>query len=205
MNNQRILTLLKIIAGLYNDFSGAISFNDIPFRNLKLEELRGIIGDNLKENTLFEGTIFENITMGKDDMSMEEIIKICELVDLLSYIQNLPKGIETTILSEGNTLSNSIKLKIILARCIAENPKLMLLEDNFSQLDKDLEKRIKQYLFNTHKGWTIIIASNNEDCLKMMDRIIVLQNGVLVGEGTYDSLCKDPLIKSLLNRNYDEN
>ena len=181
-------TLLKIIAGLYDEYTGSVSFNDIPMRNLNTDALRGIIGDNLNENTLFEGSIYENITMGKDETSIEEVIKICELLDLLNYIQSLPQGLETMILSEGKTLSNSTKLKIILARCIAENPKLILLEDNLDQLEAGLRNKITEYIFDKKRGWTVFITSNNPDYLKMLDRVIVLENGKIIADGTYYEL-----------------
>ncbi|MBK7681720.1 MAG: ABC transporter ATP-binding protein [Bacteroidia bacterium] len=183
-------TLLKIIAGLYNEYTGSLSFNDIPMRNLNTDALRGIIGDNLNENTLFEGSIYENIAMGKEETSMAEVIKICDLLDLLPYIQSLPQGIETTILSEGKTLSNSIKLKIILARCIAENPKLILLEDTFSHLEVELRNKITEYFFEKKSSWTVFITTNNPDYLKMLDRIIVLEEGKIIADGTYYELCE---------------
>ena len=183
-------TLLKIIAGLYNEYAGSLSFNDIPMRNLNTDALRGIIGDNLNENTLFEGSIYENIALGKDEISMSEVIKICDLLDLLPYIQSLPQGIETTILSEGKTLSNSIKLKIILARCIAENPRLILLEDTFGLLEAGLRNKITEYFFNKKYEWTVFITTNNPDYLKMLDRIIVLENGKIIAEGSYYELAE---------------
>ena len=187
-NDSGKSTLLKIIAGLYDEYTGSLSFNDIPMRNLNTDALRGIIGDNLNENTLFEGSVYENIAMGKDETPMAEVIKICDLLDLLPYIQSLPQGLETTILSEGKTLSNSIKLKIILARCIAENPKLILLEDNLGELEVGLRNKIAEYFFDKNRGWTVFITSNNPDYLKMLDRVIVLENGQIIADGTYNEL-----------------
>lgn len=200
-------TLLKIIAGLYDEFIGSVSFNDIPMRNLNTDALRGIIGDNLTENTLFEGSIYENIAMGKEEISMEEVFNICELLDLLPYFQSLPKGLETLILSEGKTLSNSIKLKIILARCLAEKPKLILLEDNLSQLEAGLRNKITAYIFDKKRGWTVFIASNNPDYLKMVDRVIVFDEGKIIAEGTYYELSEKQkaMGKKLFYDKEDEN
>jgi ABC-type bacteriocin/lantibiotic exporter with double-glycine peptidase domain len=197
-------TFLKIIAGLYEDFSGSISFNDIPMRNLNIASLRGIVGDNLNENTLFEGTIYDNIAMGKQYITMDEALRICELLDLLPYIQRLPQGMETILFSEGKTLSNSIRLKIILARCIAEKPKLLLLEDNLSQLEAGLRKKIVSYLFDKTKPWTVMAISNNTDYLKMMDRVIVLEDGKIIAEGTYDELSENLRVKILLHNEYEK-
>lgn len=198
-------TLLKIIAGLYEDYTGAVSFNEIPMRNLNINTLRGIIGDNLNENSLFEGSIYENITMGKPNISVEEVINICALLELLPYIQSLPDGLQTVLLSEGKTLSNSVRLKIILARCLAEKPRLILLEDNLSLLEAGLQNKIIEYIFNKDKLWTLITTSNNPECLKKLDRIIVLENGKIIAEGTYRELIKQQWSKKLFYNIHNAN
>lgn len=190
-------TLLKIIAGLYEDYTGAVSFNDIPMRNLNINSLRGIIGDNLNENSLFEGSIYENITMGKPNISVEEVLKICALLDLLPYIQSLPEGLETILLSEGKTLSNSVSLKIVLARCFAEKPRLILLEDNLNLLEAGLQNTIADHIFSKDNSWTLITTSNNPEYLKKVDRIIVLENGKIIAEGSYRELIKQQWSKKL--------
>ena len=197
-------TMLKIIAGLYDEYSGSVSFNDIPLRNLNTKALRSIIGDNLNENTLFEGTLYENITMGKEETLIEEVLRICELLDLLTYIQGLPQGLETKILSEGRTLSNSIKLKIILARCIAEKPKLILLEDNLSNLEPGLRSKITEYLLDKNRKWTVLTTSNNPDYLKRLDRVLVLDKGKIVDEGPYEELSKKEWLNIFLYNSEDE-
>lgn len=198
-------TFLKIIAGLYDDYKGSINFNDLPMRNLNLEALRGITGDNLNENTIFEGTIYENISMGKGEVAIQEVIKICEFLDLWPYMQSLPQGLETVLLSEGKTLSNSIKVKIILARCIIEKPKLLLLEDNLSQLEPALRVKISEFLFDKKRKWTVLINTNNPDHLKMLDRIIVLEKGKIVAEGTYEELSNKQWAKKMFYKTEDEN
>ena len=91
-------------------------------------------------------------------------------------------------MSEGKTLSNSIKLKIILARCIAESPKLILLEDTLGELEVGLRNKIKEYFFDKSRGWTVFITTNNPDYLKLLDRVIVLENGKIIADGTYYEL-----------------
>jgi ABC-type multidrug transport system fused ATPase/permease subunit len=135
---------------------------------------------------------------------MDEALRICELLDLLPYIQQLPQGMETMLFSEGKTLSNSIRLKIILARCIAEKPKLLLLEDNLSQLEPGLRSKIVSYLFDKTKSWTIMAISNNTDYLKMMDRVIVLEDGKIIAEGTYEELSENQRVKILLHNEYEK-
>jgi ABC-type bacteriocin/lantibiotic exporter with double-glycine peptidase domain len=196
-------TLLKIIAGLYTEYSGAISFDRFPMRNLDMEDLRGIVGDNLKENTLFNGTILENISMGRTPVSMDELIKVCDLVDLMRYIEASPLGMETPLLSEGKTLSNSIKVKIVLARCFAVKPRLILLEDNFDELDRDTRLKIQKHLLDPAHGWTLVLASNDDDILKILDRVVVLEKGRIVAAGSYDELSADHRIRKIFQKGKD--
>ncbi|MDH5475641.1 MAG: ABC transporter ATP-binding protein/permease [Cyclobacteriaceae bacterium] len=191
--------LLDIIAGLYPKTTDAVTYNGFPLSNINIGALRGMIGDNLRENIIFEGTIYENISMGKKEIPLEEVLKACEPIDFLEYIQSLPNGFDTMVLSEGRTLPQSIRLKIILARCIAEKPKLILLEDNLGHLKSATRKKFIEYLFDENTGWTVITASNNPEVLTMLDRVIVIDKGEIVDEDSYDELSKKEWMKNLFN------
>ena len=180
--------LLDLIAGLYSEFTGSITYNDFPQSNLNIALLRKMIGYSSSENDVFEGTIYENISMGWDEISLDDVIKACEPVGLLSYVQSLPEGFETMLLSEGKALSQSIKLKIILARCIAKKPKLILLDDNLSQLATITRKNFLEYLLDKERGWTLVAVSNDPEILKMLDRVIVIDQGEIIDEGTFGEL-----------------
>ena len=158
-----------------------------------------MIGYSLSENYVFEGTIYENISMGRNEIFLEDVLKACEPVDLLSYIQTLPDGFDTMLLSGGKTLSQSIRLKIILARCIAKKPKLILLDDNLSQLATITRKNFLEYLLNKKRGWTVVAVSNDPEFLKMLDRVIVIDKGEIMDEGTYGELSKKHWAKDLFN------
>ena len=180
--------LLDLIAGLYSEITGSITYNDFPQSNLNIALLRKMIGYSSSENDVFEGTIYENISMGWDEISLDDVIKACEPVGLLSYVQSLPEGFETMLLSEGKALSQSIKLKIILARCIAKKPKLILLDDNLSQLATITRKNFLEYLLDKERGWTLVAVSNDPEILKMLDRVIVIDQGEIIDEGTFGEL-----------------
>lgn len=191
--------LLDMIAGLYHETSGSVTYNEFPLSNLNIGVLRSLIGDNLRGNNVFDGTIYENISMGKKEISLEDVIKACEPVDLLNYIQSLPDGFDTMLLSEGKTLPKSIRLKIILARCIAETPKLILLEDTLGHLEAVTRKKILNYLLDKKRTWTLIAVSNDADFLKMLDRVIVMDKGEIIDGGTYDELSKKQWANDLFN------
>jgi ABC-type bacteriocin/lantibiotic exporter with double-glycine peptidase domain len=191
--------LLDIIAGLYSEITGSITYNDFPQSNLNVALLRNMIGYSSSENDIFEGTIYENISMGRDEISLDDVLKACEPVDLLSYVQSLPEGFETMLLSEGKALSQSIKLKIILARCIAKKPKLILLDDNLSQLATITRKNFIEYLLDKDKGWTLIAVSNDPEILKILDRVIVIDQGEIIDEGSFVELSKKHWANGLFN------
>ena len=191
--------LLDMLAGFYHDIKGSVTYNDFPLSNLDIGALRDLIGYSLGENYIFEGTIYENISMGKNEISLENVLKACEPVDLLSYIQSLPDGFDTKLLSGGKTLSQSIRLKIVLARCIAKKPKLILLDDNLSQLAAITQKKFLEYLLTEKRAWTVVAVSNDPEILNMLERVIVIDKGEILDEGTYGELSKKHWAKDLFN------
>lgn len=191
--------LLDMLAGFYHDIKGSVTYNEFPLSNLDIGALRDLIGYSLGENYIFEGTIYENISMGKNEISLENVLKACEPIDLLSYIQSLPDGFDTKLLSGGKTLSQSIRLKIVLARCIAKKPKLILLDDNLSQLAAITQKKFLEYLLNEKRAWTVVAVSNDPEILNMLERVIVIDKGEIIDEGTYGELSKKHWAKDLFN------
>jgi ABC-type bacteriocin/lantibiotic exporter with double-glycine peptidase domain len=132
--------LLQVVAGLYDNFAGSIVINDYPIQSICKENLRTYIGDNLSKEDIFKATLYENISIGRLYVTKEKVLEAINVVGLSDFIETLPEGMDTVVLSEGKNLPKSIKLKIILARSIVGSPRLLLLEDNFKQLsdfDKD--------------------------------------------------------------------
>lgn len=193
--------LLDLISGLYSEVTGSITYNDFPLSNLNIAALRNLIGYSSSENDVFEGTIYENISMGRDKISLKDVLKACELVDLLGYVQSLPDGFDTMLLSVGKALPQSVKLKIILARCIAKKPKLILLDDNLSQLDTITRKNFLEHLLDKHRGWTVIAVSNDQEILKLLDRVMVIDKGEIIAEGSFNELKKKLWANDLFNIN----
>lgn len=172
--------LLQITAGLYEEFSGSVSYNDIPIRNWCKEDLYSIIGDNLTEEDIFRGTILENITLGKEHYTLEDVQKVVDIVQLKEFIKDSAEGYNTLLIPRGRSLPRSIRLKIILARCIIGNTGLILLEDNFNQLN-DLDK--EHFLKNVLKmKQTVIAVSNNPEVAVQFDRTIVMDNGKIIAD-----------------------
>lgn len=173
-------TLLYLLAGLYKVQNGSVVFNGLPFGNLNPNHLRAVIGDCLMDELLFEGTVFENITMGRTNATLENVQWAIENLGLSDFIKGLPKGFNTVIHSQGKHFSKGIVDKLILARSIADKPKLLLVKDAFTSLDSKERKRIMSFLTARENKWTLVIASKDENWESKVDRVINSEDGLLI-------------------------
>jgi ABC-type bacteriocin/lantibiotic exporter with double-glycine peptidase domain len=187
-NGSGKTTLLKVIAGIYSEYKGIIAYNDFPLGNLRVESLRSIIGYDLTETDVFKGTVYENIQAGRPGISLEDVKRAAAMVRLDEVIRTWPSGYETHITPEGLRLSTGVRAKIILARAIAVSPKVLMLEDTLAALPYDERLGIYQEILQPSHGWTVILCSNDLGISRMVDKIMVLNEGMLVEMNSYDDL-----------------
>lgn len=183
--------LLQAMAGLYNDFTGAISYDQIPLGNWCKQDLHGMMGDNVSKEDIFHGTLEENISLGKPEIDMEAIQNAARIVGLTPFIESLEKGYDTELFPEGQSLPQSVRLRIMLTRSLTAQPKLMLLEDNFNRLDARDKERFLDHLF-TEKKCTLVVVSNDAVLAERFDRVVVLSNGSVIGDGHISTLTSQP-------------
>jgi ABC-type bacteriocin/lantibiotic exporter with double-glycine peptidase domain len=176
-------TLLYLMAGLIENYTGNIIINKLPLETLALDKLRSMIGDSLSHQSIFHGSIRENITVGQesDEERLRDIIK---LVGLDEYVFNLKEDLETILLPEGKQVSHAVISKIILARSIYCNPKLMLLEEEFNHLNKKDSNKLLNHIFNG--PWTLVAVSNQEQTMERADTILELDQGEIAFLGTFE-------------------
>ncbi len=170
-------SLLFILSGLYSINRGSILYNDMPLINLNLPKLRSFIGECLMDELLFDGTILENITLGREKATLENVQWAIENLGLTDYIKSLPNGILTEIRSEGKFLPNSVFDKIILARAVADKPKLLLIKDAFYSFNKDEGESIMNFITDKANGWTLVAVSKDERLKSKVDRILFMSKG----------------------------
>jgi len=173
-------TLIHLISGLYRAQSGSICINGFPIGNYTISELYKVIGNGLAEETIFEGTLFENITLGRDFISIEDVKWATENVFLSEYIKELPRGLDTPIEISGQKLSKSIIQRILIARSIVNKPKLILLENHLDSIEDIERKKIIQFLTSKQNDWTLISISNDSYLHEKSDAVICLTEGKIL-------------------------
>lgn len=170
--------LLQIIAGLFQDFSGSLSYNGIPMGNWRIEDLRSMIGENLSKEDVFKGTLEENISLKKPNITLEQVQRSVAIVGLTSFVEALAEGYNTLLIPAGKNLPKSIRLKIMLARCIVGEPKLILLGDNFNQLNYTDKQSLLNHLLE--EKFTVLAISNDLEVINKFDKVAVLNEGNLI-------------------------
>jgi ABC-type bacteriocin/lantibiotic exporter with double-glycine peptidase domain len=170
-------TLLQIIAGLYDIQEGIISYNGFPKGNLNIDSLRKVIGDALSQEQLFDGTVIENITMGRSSVSFNNVKWAVEHLGLGSFISSLPNGYETILNTQGKKLPRSIVQKLLIARSVADKPKLILLEDAMEHLEEKERKKVTDFLTSKDNTWTMIAISSDQYMAQKVDKVLYMQEG----------------------------
>jgi len=172
-------TLLKIIAGLIPQSDGQIFINDINIKNINNDHYRSFVGHVFPNNLPFDGSILENITFNNPEVKNEKIKEVCSILGLDNFIKAQPKGLQSNISTDGKQLSYTMSKKIILARALVSEPKLLILKDPLDEFDIKEIKPIIEYLFEPKQPWTILVASRNPIWKEFCDRVIYLENGII--------------------------
>ena len=187
-NNSGKRSLLYIMAGLYDLPEGSLSYNGFPKGNLNISCLRAVMGDYLSQEQLFEGTVLENITMGRESVTMANVRWAIKNLHLEDFIKGLPNGYDTLLDTQGKKLPDSIVQKLLLARSIADIPKLLLLEDLYNHLDETEYRRIVDFLASPEHPWTLVAVSSEFYFVSKADKVIHMENGQLKEMAPYNDL-----------------
>ncbi len=172
-------SLLRIISGVIEATSGNTYVNNVSLGSLNINHFRSQLGLSLVEETPFEGTLKENITFGNKDISDDMIYEAIEKVGLSKYLKELPDGLETILQPDGKQISNTKARKIILARAIIKQPKVLLLEDPLDQFNKEETKEIIKNLTSYENPWAIVVVSTNDSWKTENTEVIELSNGTI--------------------------
>jgi ABC-type bacteriocin/lantibiotic exporter with double-glycine peptidase domain len=188
--------LLQVLGALYTDFKGALTYNGHPIRSLDLDHLRALIGDNFSMEDLFDGTLAENVSMGRDYITNREVLRALRLVGLEDFVKELPEGLLTHIIPGGKRIPISIARRIILSRSFAQNPPLLLL-DNFPSAIEQRVNELSERITDEEARWTAVVASNHKAMASRCDRIIVMEKGRIAFDGTWEAVKQHPTYRKL--------
>lgn len=169
-------TLLRLLTGMYDDFEGAVLFNDIPLKNYNLQLLRQKMGVLVSQQDIFEGTLMENITMGLENPDMDELMYLCKATGLSDFLHSLKNGFDTPLNTNGRKLPGTVVRKILLVRALINKPALVLLEEPWHGLETQYQQQIKNLLLQEMQNTTMFIISNDRDFAAGCNKTIHLKN-----------------------------
>jgi len=181
-------TLVSLVPRLMDPTSGAVLVDGIDLRELDPAELRRHIGFVPQETFLFSATIAENIAFGVERATEEQIRRAAEIAGLSIDIEGFPTGYQTTVGERGITLSGGQKQRAAIARAILRDPSILILDDALSSVDTLTEERILTHLAGVMRGRTVILISHRVSTVRQADRIVVLEKGRIVEQGTHAEL-----------------
>ena len=178
-------TIVNLICKFYNPTSGGIYLDGINYRNIDKTCLYNNLGYVLQQPQLFSISIKENIKFGNANATDEEIFEVCNLLGIDEFISKLPDGIDTVIGETGYNISGGQKQLISFARALIKNPKLLILDEATSSIDTETEKIIQNKMKDILKGKTSIIVAHRLSTIKHCDKIVLIENGNILEQGTH--------------------
>ncbi|CAH8573835.1 unnamed protein product [Heterobilharzia americana] len=193
-------TIVHMLQRFYDPVEGEVLIEGENIKNLDLKAYRGQIGCVQQEPILYEGTISDNIRLGKLDATQEEIEEAAKLANAHDFIKDQPNGYETFVGERGGGMSGGQKQRIAIARALIRQPKLLLLDEATSALDTKSEHIVQMALDKASSGRTVVVVAHRLTTVRNADLIIVLDKGVVRESGTHDELvAKNGLYATMLN------
>ena len=177
-----------MVTRFYDVTEGSIKIDAIDIRDIKKHALRGLMGLVTQDSILFNDSVKNNILLGKQDATDQEVIDALKIANAWEFVKDLPNGIDTNIGDSGNKLSGGQKQRLSIARAVLKNPPIMILDEATSALDTESERLVQAALENMMKNRTSLVIAHRLSTIQKADRIVVLQKGKIVEQGTHQSL-----------------
>ena len=181
-------TIANLLTRFYDVQEGTIKIDGTDIKDMTMNSLRHLLGLVTQDSILFNDTIKNNILIGKENATDEEIMDALKVANAYEFVQDLPNGIYTNIGDAGNKLSGGQKQRLNIARAVLKNPPIMILDEATSALDTESEKFVQVALENMMQNRTSIVIAHRLSTIQKADKIVVMHRGEIVEQGTHDEL-----------------
>ena len=184
-------TLVSLAARLYDATEGEILLNGTPIRDFSFRELYSIVGYIPQKSVLFSDTIRGNVSFGQPDRSDDDLRRCLNVAQARGFVEKQDGQLEHLIAQSGSNVSGGQRQRLAIARALVKNPELLIFDDSFSALDFDTDRRLRDALAREYPNTTRLVVASRIGTVRYADRILVLHDGCLVGNGTHDTLMAD--------------
>lgn len=181
-------TLINLLMRFYDPQSGSITVDGKEISGLTRSSLRRAYTMVLQDTWLFTGTIYENISYGKEDATMDDVVRACKAAHIHEAIMQMPEGYQTVLTGDGSGLSKGQKQMLTIARAMLLDSKMLILDEATSNVDTQTEEKIQLAMRELMKGKTCFVIAHRLSTIQNADHILVVQNGDIVEQGTHDTL-----------------
>src|SRR4029079_14505347 len=181
-------TVARLIPRFYDVDAGAVLVDGVDVQQLRLRKLRKAVGIVFEDTFLFSDTIASNIAFADPDASLEAIVRAARLAGAAEFIEALPDGYDTRIGERGYSLSGGQRQRLAIARAILADPRVLILDDATSSVDPTKEHEIRDALTEVMRGRTTIVIAHRPATIALADRVVLLDDGCIVDEGTHADL-----------------
>lgn len=188
MSGSGKTTILKLLLRIYQDYNGLITVGDNDLKYISPSYWRSKCGAVLQDGYIFNDTIARNIAVGTESIDTQRLIESCKVSNILPFIQSLPNGFFSRLGADGIGISQGQKQRILIARAVYKDPEYLLFDEATNALDANNEKAIVEHLSSFFEGRTVLIVAHRLSTVRNADKIIVLDEGQIVEEGTHEEL-----------------
>lgn len=195
-NSSGKSTLINIMLGLLPSYEGSLTYNGISLHDLHKGNLRSLIGDNISKEQVFDGSLIENITLGRD-LPMKDVLWAIEVTGLSHFVNTMPDGLHAYLTGGSMRLPGSVARKIVLARSLVQRPKLLIIDNYWAGMAKKDKIEFLRLLTNPQFDWTMLIVSNDKEVMELCDRTLVLQDGKQLAFGNYEQIKRLDILQEL--------
>ncbi|MCF8367234.1 MAG: ABC transporter ATP-binding protein/permease [Bacteroidales bacterium] len=193
-------TMVDLLPRFYDCTSGEILVDGVAVKDLKIDDLRGLMGLVTQETILFNDTVFNNIAFGMENVEMKDVIAAAKIANAHEFIENMPEGYETNIGDRGVKMSGGQRQRISIARAVLKNPPVMILDEATSALDTESERLVQDALFKLMQNRTSVVIAHRLSTIQNATEIVVMEKGRIVERGNHNELLvKNGVYKRLID------